>query len=105
MAEPATTPPLAFRLRAARCFPHPAANIEFVETHMARYKTFFDKDQVVEAAAELDELLEQRPDWTDARVERAGVRQASVDRLLRLTRGEVNARFGEFKKLTHFEEL
>ncbi len=31
------------------------------------------------------------------------VEDFSVDRLLRLTRDEVNARFGEFKKLTHFD--
>ena len=31
------------------------------------------------------------------------VEDFSVDRLLRLTRDEVNARFSEFKKLTHFD--
>jgi uncharacterized protein len=36
MADPAASPPsLASRMRDARCFPHPAANIEVVETHIS----------------------------------------------------------------------
>ena len=36
MADPAaTTPSLASRLRDAQCFPHPAQNIEVVETHIS----------------------------------------------------------------------
>jgi hypothetical protein len=31
------------------------------------------------------------------------VEDFSVDRLLRLSRDEVSARFNEFKKLTHFD--